>query len=196
MGFADELRKTPDREKEQKQKDWRDIEKMFVDYIKEYCRQVAGAKQNECTIYLSDFVSELENNYTSQEKGDCSAGYAIYEIEYENCAEARLWERVRNNFYFYICDDVFKRKGNYPNTFGMSQNNVNDFSASVKRALCKEGLDVKVNIRKEICKVYYEEKYVEHTSKFEKFLTGSDGHYIQEEREGECMYSFSLNISW
>ena len=199
MGFADELRNEPNRKKQEEllkeNQDWLRLKTLFVDYIKSDCKYWAGCGKSSCRGYLGDYVKRLEEEYTSQFTDSCNSD-KIVEIEFYNSPEGLMWECLRSKFYHYICEEKQKYSEPYPNSLGMSKGDAEKLLAFLKEELEREGLKVESELRKEFWKVHYEDKYVPHTSKIERMLTGTDGHYEKREVIDEQMYSFYITISW
>lgn len=198
MGFADELRNAPSKRQQEEQRqleeDWELIAKLFINYIKRRCRWAAESGYNESKVSMNDCIDDLEEQFTSSYTNGYDESSLV--IEYDYSEEGRMWERIRDRFYHYTCEEEQVHTIPYPNMRGMSLKDATVLSERLKESLQGEGLNVVTQLRKEYEKVRFEDKYVKHTSKIEKMLTGTEGHYEKQYVTEEQMYSFAITVSW
>ena len=178
MSFADELKNMPAKKKEEEQrqlnKNWDLLTKMFIEYIKEACRYLAGDGWDHYTVDLHDLVKRVEE--------ECSSVYVdgygsdvIVEIDFYNSEAGLMWMNLRNKFYHYLCEEREKYSKPYPNVIGMSKKDAEFLTNELKRKLVQEGLSVNKYLRKEAYKIHFEGR---------------------KEVLDEETYSFRLDIKW
>ncbi len=203
MSLLDELRNAPEEEearrRHQIKEDWDNITELLFEIMKCVLKYWATEGYNDCRISLKDCIESIEEENTYKDSHYNENGDTVFDIEFENSVDSQLWERVRQYFYFYMCDEIhstYEGIYNYPNTFGMKEKHAIKLATAITNKLKSEGLTVDYKLSKTAPKYHIEKRFVKYTSNLDKLFSGKEGYYTNKEVEDENMYTFELKIHW
>ena len=140
MSFADELRREPERQRNEMDRQnaaqWEKIAKTLVDEMKEACRYYAGKGRTDWSFRVWELISNIyEERYTDISERFVD-GRWVEEISFDDSQEGIFWENMRDNFYHHT------------KAYGMNRDKAERLGTILSDKLKAEGLIVDMRVIK------------------------------------------------
>lgn len=153
--------------------DWNQVSSLIANYIKLDCMRKEACGEKTLTTDLDDYVQRIEKEYTEQNRTSMTSD--AFMMKFEDSEYGRMWSRMRNHFYHYICEEMQKPEVAFPNVMGMSEKEVRELAVVIEGKLKQEGFTAKITLREAYFKIHYE----------------PEGASLEEQ-----MYSLGVEVMW